>query len=91
MRRAREQSRRLVDQLVRAASFQSEKGVFDLGQSGASGQRLKSEIAGSNHLVREFLHRHTEQLAGAAWAQADPENAAGAGGAQEERPGKLSR
>ena len=69
----------------------SEKRAFDLGQSGAAGQRLQAEIAGSDHAVRQFLHRHTEQLAGAAWPEPDSENAGGAGGAQEERSGKLSR
>ena len=51
---------------------------------------LEAEIAGSDHMVREFLHRHAEQLADAARPEADSENAGGAGGAQEERAGKLS-
>ena len=50
------------------------------------GQTLQAEIAGRDHAVREFLHRHTEQLAGAARPETDSQNAGGAGARKSSGP-----
>ena len=59
---------------IGTAPLQCEKRAFDLRQGGAFGQTRQPEIVGRDDAICEFLHRHAEQLGGAARPETDSQN-----------------